>query len=419
MAEKKKEPSLEEKKEEKQDMRDDGKSEDTPSVNRLNAFLEQLNDWGITAPVMRYGTHIITIILIIIVVVTLSNFYLKNVKESSDQDLQATAMAIAAPTLNAVSGISAEEAALGITFPPFRQAQESPQTGISRKAEPETVIPSRPRVDVITYEVQQGDNLFSIADQYGIQPETILWGNYTVLQDNPRLLSVGQTLNILPTNGTYHRYSQGEGLKSIADFFGVDVQAIVDWPGNHLDPYEVDVNNPNIEDGTWLIVPGGQRELQDWGPPAITRDNPAVASYYGEGSCGEVYQGAIGNGTFIWPTGTVWISGYDYDANIHPAIDIGGTVGEAIYATDSGVVVYAGWSNYGYGYLIVLDHGTGWQSAYAHLSGIAVYCGQSVYQGDVIGALGSTGNSSGPHLHFELNSAIYGKVNPHDYLILP
>jgi murein DD-endopeptidase MepM/ murein hydrolase activator NlpD len=82
-------------------------------------------------------------------------------------------------------------------------------------------------------------------------------------------------------------------------------------------------------------------------------------------------------------------------------------------------VVYAGWSNYGYGYLIVIDHGTGWQSAYAHLSGVGVYCGQSVAQGDVIGALGSTGNSSGPHLHFELLSSIYGKVNPWDFLIRP
>ena len=72
---------------------------------------------------------------------------------------------------------------------------------------------------------------------------------------------------------------------------------------------------------------------------------------------------------------------------------------------------------YGYGYLIVLDHGTGWQSAYAHLSGVGVYCGQSVSQGSVIGALGTTGNSTGPHLHIELTSSVYGKVNPINFLI--
>ena len=100
---------------------------------------------------------------------------------------------------------------------------------------------------------------------------------------------------------------------------------------------------------------------------------------------------------------------------MHPAIDIGGQIGNAIYAADSGVVVYAGWSDYGYGYLIVIDHGNGWQSAYAHLSAVGVVCGQSVFQGSVIGGLGSTGNSTGPHLHFELvyNGA---KLNPLNFV---
>ncbi|MDH5607505.1 MAG: M23 family metallopeptidase, partial [Anaerolineae bacterium] len=93
--------------------------------------------------------------------------------------------------------------------------------------------------------------------------------------------------------------------------------------------------------------------------------------------------------------------------------------GNAIYSVDAGVVVYAGWSNYGYGYLIVIDHGGGWQSAYAHLSGIGVSCGQGVSQGSHIGQLGNTGNSSGAHLHFELVSEIWGKVNPWNFLIKP
>jgi murein DD-endopeptidase MepM/ murein hydrolase activator NlpD len=84
---------------------------------------------------------------------------------------------------------------------------------------------------------------------------------------------------------------------------------------------------------------------------------------------------------------------------------------------DSGVVVYAGWSDSGYGNLLVIDHGNGWQSAYAHLVTIAVNCGQSVSQGEVVAGLGNTGNSSGAHLHFELYSSIYGKVNPWNYLI--
>ena len=79
-------------------------------------------------------------------------------------------------------------------------------------------------------------------------------------------------------------------------------------------------------------------------------------------------------------------------------------------------MVYAGWNDWGYGYVIVLDHGNGWQSLYAHLSAINVGCGQSVYQGGVIGAMGCTGNCTGSHLHFELMNDAYGKVNPLNYL---
>jgi len=81
------------------------------------------------------------------------------------------------------------------------------------------------------------------------------------------------------------------------------------------------------------------------------------------------------------------------------------------------VLSAAGYLNdWGYGYVIVLDHGNGWQTLYAHLSAVNVICGQSVYQGDVIGAMGSTGNSTGSHLHFEIMHDDYGKVNPHNFL---
>jgi murein DD-endopeptidase MepM/ murein hydrolase activator NlpD len=87
-----------------------------------------------------------------------------------------------------------------------------------------------------------------------------------------------------------------------------------------------------------------------------------------------------------------------------------------IYAADDGVVVYSGWNNYGYGYVIVIDHGNGWQTLYAHLDTINVGCGQAVFQGNTIGTMGVSGNSSGPHLHFEMRSDIWGRVNPVSYL---
>jgi murein DD-endopeptidase MepM/ murein hydrolase activator NlpD len=91
-------------------------------------------------------------------------------------------------------------------------------------------------------------------------------------------------------------------------------------------------------------------------------------------------------------------------------------MGNPIYAADTGVVVYAGWNNFGYGNVVVIDHGNGWQTLYAHMETLAVGCGSYVYAGDYIAGMGSTGNSSGPHLHFEMMHDAYGKVNPNLYL---
>jgi murein DD-endopeptidase MepM/ murein hydrolase activator NlpD len=253
-----------------------------------------------------------------------------------------------------------------------------------------------------------------IAQNYGLKPASMLFGNYAALEDDPRLLKPDQVLNILPVDGAYHEWKEGDTLESVAQYYSVDPSAIINYPGNFLDLTEISQGKTGIQPGTYIIVPGGTRPIRDWGPPAISRTNPAVARYYGEGACGEVYEGAIGAGTFVWPTTDHSVSGFTFDPGVHPAVDIGGAEGNPIYATDSGVVVFAGWSSYGYGYMIVLDHGNGWQSAYAHLSAVGVSCGQSVYQGGQIGGLGNTGNSSGSHLHFEL-SINGAKVNPLDY----
>jgi murein DD-endopeptidase MepM/ murein hydrolase activator NlpD len=288
--------------------------------------------------------------------------------------------------------------------------------GITRKSQLLTTIPNRPMVDVITYTVQTGDSLFSIAEEFNLEPETILWGNFEILEDNPHLLSTGMVLNILPTNGTYYKWNAGDSIAGVAAFFETDPEAILSYPGNNIDLTATDAftTGTGIQEGAWVIVPGGRRPFKDWGPPAISRSNPATARYYGDGFCGSVYEGAIGTGTFIWPTTDRSISGYGY-SSIHPAIDIAGSTGNPVFASDNGVVVFSGWSNYGYGYMVVIDHGNGWQTAYAHLSAVGAGCGQSVFQGSYIGALGSTGNSTGPHLHFEL---VYNgsKPNPLGYL---
>jgi hypothetical protein len=286
--------------------------------------------------------------------------------------------------------------------------------GVSRSAMLHTVFPERPRLDIITYTVEAGDSLFGIAENFNLKPETILWGNFDVLQDDPHRLAPEQKLNIPPVDGTLYEWHEGDGLNGVASFFDVEPEDILQWPGNRLDP-SMDPQNPNIEAGTLLIVPGGRRELISWSAPRITRSNPAVAKILGPGACGSIVDGVVGTGTFIYPTASQHLSGFDY-SSVHPGIDLAGNEGNAIFASDSGVVVYSGWNDWGYGYVVVLDHGTGWQTLYAHLSVINVACGQSVIQGDVIAGMGSTGNSSGPHLHFEMMHDTYGKVNPWLYL---
>ncbi len=240
--------------------------------------------------------------------------------------------------------------------------------------------------------------------------------------DDPHNLKAGQELNILPVNGTYYEWQDGDGLNGVADFFGVDPNVIVEYPANRLSADTIgDYANPNIAPGTKLIVPGGERLFISWSAPlGVTREDPASSYIMGDGACDPITGGAVGFGTFVWPAANHYLSGYDWSPETnHRGIDIAGHEGAGIFAVDAGVVVYSGWNNYGYGNVVMLDHGTGFQSMYAHLSAIYVGCGQSVGQGEAIGAFGSTGRSSGSHLHFELMTSVYGKVNPWDFLPPP
>ena len=293
-------------------------------------------------------------------------------------------------------------------------------TGITRRVDLHTFIPDRPRFDISHYQVVAGDTIFGVADKFQLKPSTILWSNLDVLGDDPHNLRPGQDLVILPEDGAYYQWHAQDSMVKVASYFHVKPEDILNYPGNHLDTKSLgDLTHPAIVKGTWLIVPGGKRDFISWSAPFIPRSNPAVARIYGAGACGKVLYGAMGTGTFVWPTTEHWISGFDYDPSAnHPAIDIAGHLGNPIYAADTGVVVYAGWNNWGYGNVIVIDHGNGWQTLYAHLSVIGVACGESVYQGGLMGKMGSTGNSTGPHLHFEMT--LNGShVNPHLYLPPP
>ncbi len=372
----------------------------------LDRVWEGLARLGLGEVTLRVGTGLASIGLILLVVWVMGNFYLKGSANTPKEAASAAAL----PTATAAP-VEAVLAALP-DIPPS-------QAGINRLALLHTILPDRPRFDVTQYEVQKGDTLFGIADKFHLKPETLLFGNYNTLRDTPDSLRPGQKLNILPVDGVYHQWSAGEGLNGVAKFYGVKPEDIINYPGNHLDANTIgDLNKPNITAGTWLIVPGGKRAFANWSVPILSRSNPAEAKVIGPGFCGEVTGGPVGNGTFIWPTTQKFISGTDYLPQAgHPGIDIAAGMGTAIYATDSGVVVYSGWNDWGFGNLLIIDHGNGWQSVYGHLSQVNVACGAAVTQGQVVALAGSTGNSTGPHLHFELANDKYGKVDPKLYLI--
>ena len=282
---------------------------------------------------------------------------------------------------------------------------------ITRRANPKTESPLRARVEVLRYTVQRGDSVFGIAKKFDLEPESILWGNYDTLNDDPDMLQPGLDLNILPTNGVLYQWKSGDTLEAVAAEFKVDPREIIDWPGNAIDPVQ-----PEIREGAVLVVPGGKREFRQWLVPIIARGNAGVGSAFGSGGCsGNFSGGAVGSGAFIWPSANHFLSGNDYWSG-HLAIDIALSTGDLVWASDSGVVVYSGWSGGGYGNMVMIDHGDGYQTLYAHLNGTAVQCGQSVGQGSTIGYGGSTGNSTGAHLHFEVRSN-GGFINP--WFVLP
>jgi murein DD-endopeptidase MepM/ murein hydrolase activator NlpD len=382
-----------------------GSSDAPASQSKLVSFWEGVSQAGLAETTTRLGTSILLVALILIVAWAMRQYY-----SYAQQDLAPEEAALAAALPTPTPGEASAQ------LPPYT-AQPVLPTGIPRSVILHTTIPTRPRAEISKYIVEKGDTVFGIAEKFGLKPETILWGNQFVLGDNPHNLREGQELNILPENGTYYKWQAGDGLNGVSEFFGVKPEVIVNYPGNNLSPETIgDYAHPNIEAGTWLIVPGGTREFVTWSAPAIPRDNPGVASVLGPGACSAVADGAVGAGVFIWPANNHFLSGYDYSPGAnHRGIDIDGNTGDATYAADNGVVVYSGWNNWGYGNVVVINHGNGWQTLYAHLSAYNVGCGQSVYQGTVIGAIGSTGNSSGSHLHYEM---MYngGKVNPWDYL---
>ena len=262
-------------------------------------------------------------------------------------------------------------------------AEQLEESGQIRRSEP------------IEYTVQPGDVLGKIAEKFGVSTNTILWENNLTWSS---VIKPGQKLTILQDSGISHKVKSGDTILAIAKEYQTDAQKIID--ANKL------ADASDISIGEELFIPNGVKPT-----PVVTSYKPRVSAYSDEN-----YAPAadVDTGTkLLWPVLSKRITQYYHLG--HLAIDIGDKIGDPIYAAESGKVEVAGWNNGGYGNYVIINHGNGLKTLYGHASKLLVKAGDSVSRGQTIALIGSTGRSTGPHLHFEvrLNNS---KQNPLNYV---
>jgi len=255
-----------------------------------------------------------------------------------------------------------------------------------------TVISAKPRDTIVNYVIVPGDTLESIAKKFGISVDTIKWAN-SLKTDS---IKPEQTLKVPPVTGVVHKVVSGETIYSIAKKYKTSAQNIVNFIFNDF----ADIDTFALRAGQTLYVPDGVIEEAQ---PKYMAMQPSFA---------QAQAGVRGSSNFIWPTSGVITQ---YPIWYHMALDIANNGYPGILSADTGTVTFAGCLNWGYGCHIMVDHGNGYQTLYAHLSSISVSAGQAVSQGQQIGVMGSTGRSTGAHLHFEIRQG--GSLqNPLGYL---
>jgi len=256
----------------------------------------------------------------------------------------------------------------------------------SSSSETTTASASTPsRQGIQTYVVKKGDTISTIAKKFGLSINTILWENKLSLNSYIR---PGDKLTILPVDGITYTIRSGDTISSIAKRYGSTVNKILAY-NNLTSANKIRVNQK-------IIIPDGKLGHTPLTPTKTIRSYKKPTNP---------------NSRFVWPSVSKRITQYYHWR--HHAIDIGAKLGSPIYAIQGGRVERAGWSR-GYGYNIVINHGNGIKSLYAHASKLYVKRGQQVKQGQIIGAVGSTGWSTGPHIHLEIRIN-NKKVNPLSY----
>ncbi|NCN25472.1 hypothetical protein COT94_02195 [Candidatus Falkowbacteria bacterium CG10_big_fil_rev_8_21_14_0_10_37_14] len=254
------------------------------------------------------------------------------------------------------------------------------------------------RSEPVSYVVKQGDTLSTIAQSFGISVNTVLWANNLTARSYIR---PGDKLSILPVTGVLHKVTRGESIKSIASKYGVGETVILEI--NRL------ANANQIKIGQQILIPGG-RPLSSV-VAVVKKSATTAASERAEIQEAKASASPVYGNKMNWPTVGFRIT--QYYSWRHNGLDIANKTGTPIYAADAGVVEVVGYNAGGYGNQIVINHGGGKKTRYAHLSAFAVKVGQEVGKGQNIGAMGSTGRSTGPHVHFEvmINGARYNPLN--------
>lgn len=257
----------------------------------------------------------------------------------------------------------------------------------------------KPREEIIYYTVQAGDTVSTISRRFGITVNTVLWANDLSAFS---LLRIGDRLTILPQSGVLYTVKKGDTLAKIAQVYEIELEKILSC--NSI--------GSSLSIGQKLVIPGAKKITVSSSIAKKTKN-----SYTGISIIKDLIKPPSSKPTgnkMAWPAGGHRIS--QYFSWRHPGLDIANKVGTPIYASDSGVVIISqGGYNGGYGNTIVVDHGGGKKTRYGHASKLFVKVGDVVEKGETIAAMGSTGRSTGSHLHFEV--IINGsKYNPLSYI---
>ncbi|MFZ4648297.1 MAG: peptidoglycan DD-metalloendopeptidase family protein [Patescibacteria group bacterium] len=270
--------------------------------------------------------------------------------------------------------------------------------GVNNNSGSTNVPAAQKRNSVIYYTIKNGETISAIARSFGLNVNTILWANNL----GPRsLIQPGNQLMILPQNGVVYTVIKGDTIGKIARKYGIGENILIS---------ENNLGN-SIAIGQKILIPGG-RILTESAP---TTNTTKTNSYTGISVIKDLVKAPaakITGGNMLWPTVGHRIT--QYYSWRHTGLDIANKVGTPLYAAESGTVEFAGWSN-GYGNNVVINHGGGKKTRYAHASKLFVSVGQEVDRGENIAAMGSTGWSTGPHIHFEV--MVNGvKYNPLNYI---